>query len=260
MQRGKFSVVYMDPPWFYAARLRGEGRTKFGEGAEGHYGTMTDEDLASIGPLVMDILDDRAVVLMWVTAPRMDFAIDMARSWGLTYSTKAFTWVKLAKDGSPRILPGSYSGSNTEDVLLFTYRRSTALRKLTPKNSGGKNMTQQVLWDIPPETIVHASELREHSRKPDEIRDRIKLMYPHEKRIELFCRFPDPHFSSVGNEIDGLDIRDALKLAAGGYYDLEEGAYRVGSHHLAPADLRVRLGNHRLAAQRRAHRAYRVRC
>jgi len=275
MQIGKFSVMYKDAPWWYANRLTGKGRTKFGGGADGHYNTMKDADLWAIGPGVVDVLADRAVVFAWVTGPRLDFAMDMYRAWGLKYCTIAFSWIKMTSTGKYRANPGHYTGSNKEDVLLFTYNRKGVTGKLTPKRCGGRRMTPQVYneadyafedWELDliksvqtegGYTQAYGTVLDQHSRKPDIIRDRIKQMYPHEKKIELFCRFPDPHFSSLGNEIDGLDITDALQLAAGGYYDLQEGAYRV--RDLAPAapGVLVRPGNGRVPALRHARGVYR---
>lgn len=217
---GRFQILYCDPPWPYNNRLTGEGRTKFGEGVHAHYNTMTVQDIADLGPLIADICEPTAVLMMWVTAPHLTSAFQVAEAWGFDYATKAFCWVKISKDGRPRQLPGQYTASNTEDCLLFTRRPNKQAPRLLPT---GQRMTPQVVWeqehpDGLPEIV--ATTLREHSRKPDEVRERIKQMYPTEKKIELFCRYPDPEFASLGNEIDGLDIRDALVLAAGGYYDL----------------------------------------
>lgn len=238
----------MDPPWWYAARLRGEGRSKFGEGASGHYGCMKDEELMALGPLLLDILDDQAVVFMWATGARLDFAIDLGRHWGLNYSTKAFSWYKTTLDGqSFRNLPGTYSASNTEDVLLFTYNRRKSDNKLTVAESGGKKMVNQVIWEwaekgdekLNPDngattawrsgTRAIRAPLDEHSKKPDDVHKRIDLMYPNETKLEMFARRVwRPDWAHIGNEIDGLDIRDALQLAAGGYYDIERKEMLVG--------------------------------
>jgi len=44
---------------------------------------------------------------------------------------------------------------------------------------------------------VVATNIREHSRKPDEVRDRIDLMYPNLDKIELFAR----------TKVQGRDVR-----------------------------------------------------
>lgn len=50
-----------------------------------------------------------------------------------------------------------------------------------------------------------------HSQKPDEIRNRIVELCGDIPRIELFAREKSEGWVSVGNEIDGQDIRDVLK-------------------------------------------------
>ena len=50
----------------------------------------------------------------------------------------------------------------------------------------------------------------EHSKKPDEIRDRIVELCGDVPRIELFARNRADGWDSLGNEIDGRDIRDAI--------------------------------------------------
>lgn len=260
---GQFDVVLMDPPWWYANRLTGEGRSKFGEGASGKYGCMTDDELMSIRELLRAVLAPQAVIFMWTTCPRLDFAMDLGRMWGLKYSTKAFSWFKTTIDSSGfRNLPGKYTASNTEDVLLFTYNEKgyTDKKKLTPESVGGRLMTPQHVWQWaeegdspqfveaphlapdwwdatvegpymieaangattawPDGTIGLHHRLLEHSRKPNDVHERIDEMYPSVRKLELFARRPYRGWACLGNEIDGLDIGDALSLAATGYYDL----------------------------------------
>lgn len=52
----------------------------------------------------------------------------------------------------------------------------------------------------------------EHSKKPDEIRDRIVELCGNLPRIELFARKKSEGWECLGNEIDGKDIREALKV------------------------------------------------
>ena len=49
-----------------------------------------------------------------------------------------------------------------------------------------------------------------HSKKPDEIRTRIVELCGDLPRIELFARNTYDGWRCLGNEIDGMDIRDAL--------------------------------------------------
>ena len=49
------------------------------------------------------------------------------------------------------------------------------------------------------------------SKKPDEVRIRIEKLFPKSKRIELFATQKSKNWDAIGNEIDGKDIRQALK-------------------------------------------------
>jgi N6-adenosine-specific RNA methylase IME4 len=236
----QYEVVYLDPPWIYGGRItHGEGnRTVFGGGADAQYDMMTIEDMMAMGKLVRSILADRAVIHMWVTGPHINSAIEIGKAWGLEYSTKSFCWFKCTKDGKKeRGMPGTYTASNTEDVLLFTYNRKKSGKdgnKLTPESVGGRRMTPQTVWDWDSDVLVNpnngATELwptgtiavrepiREHSRKPDVVAERLEQMYPNQTKLEMFCRYPRPNWTVMGNELDGLDVRVAMTLAAAGLY------------------------------------------
>lgn len=62
--------------------------------------------------------------------------------------------------------------------------------------------------------ILH-SRIREHSKKPDEVRDKIVEICGDLPRVELFAREKVKGWDSIGFDIDGRDIRDVLE----GYYD-----------------------------------------
>ena len=51
-----------------------------------------------------------------------------------------------------------------------------------------------------------------HSKKPDIVREKIVELAGDLPRAELFARNEYPGWVCVGNEIDGMDIRDSLRL------------------------------------------------
>ena len=61
---------------------------------------------------------------------------------------------------------------------------------------------------------VVMSHIEKHSRKPDEVRNRIVTLCGDKPRIELFAREVSPGWVCLGNEIDGMDIRDAIRVVA----------------------------------------------
>ena len=82
--KGKYSVIYADPPWNY--KQGGNGAAKK------HYETMTTEELCKLP--VRDICTDDAVLFMWATFPNIKEALKVMEAWGFTYKTAAFVWVK----------------------------------------------------------------------------------------------------------------------------------------------------------------------
>lgn len=57
--------------------------------------------------------------------------------------------------------------------------------------------------------------LEGHSKKPDIVRERIVELVGDLPRAELFAREVHPGWVCVGDEIDGMDIRDAIEQLKG---------------------------------------------
>jgi N6-adenosine-specific RNA methylase IME4 len=128
--------------------------------------------------------------------------VEMVKAWRLRYVTKAFSWVKTYASGGIFFGIGSYTASNTEDVWL--------LSNGTPKRKA-KDVSQIVPTLIKQDAIV--APLTDHSAKPEEMQDRIErlLTGPY---LELFARRRRPGWVCIGNELDGLDVRDSLARLA----------------------------------------------
>jgi len=173
MDQPKYDVILSDPPWFYNSRKAGNERnyreTRFGGGAEKHYQLMKDAELLAMRPQIDQWAADNCALFMWATCPRLDSAIELIKGWGFRYCTVAFVWEKVNKgNGDTTKNPGYYTASNAELVLLGC---RGSMRPEQP-------MIRQIV----------KGPRREHSRKPDEVRERIEQMYPAAKRIELFAR------------------------------------------------------------------------
>jgi N6-adenosine-specific RNA methylase IME4 len=177
----KFDVVLLDPPWSYYGQ-----QDKWGAAAK-FYSTMADEELLEF-PMA-DLLNSKAVVFMWVTAPRLDFGIDLLRAWGLHYRGVAFTWVKTKKDGLTPIGAQGVRPSVVKPTAEFVLVAST-VAKGRPLPLADESVGHVVLA---PRT--------EHSRKPDEVHRRIERLYPDASKLELFARREMPGWKVWGNEI-----------------------------------------------------------
>lgn len=177
---GPYDVILADPPWFY--RDRRNGGSKFGGGAQKHYPVMKLDELLALP--VVTIAAPRSVLFMWTTFPRLEWALAVMKAWGFKYRTLGFSWIKTnRKSGGYYFGVGFYAKSNAEVCLL-----GTRGRPLHPATNGVSS------------AIV--SPLMQHSRKPDEARRRIELMYPDARKIELFAREQPEGWDVWGNQVE----------------------------------------------------------
>jgi len=177
-----FDVILTDPPWSYTGQ-----QDKWGAAAK-FYETIPDFDLGHMP--IRNLLNERSVLFMWATCPRLDFAIDLMRDWGLYYRGVAFIWVKTKTDG---ITPVGAQG-----VRPSTVKPTTELVLVGSTVKSGRPLP---LADESIRQVVLAPR-QEHSRKPDEVMERIEAMYPTASKLEMFARRKREGWFSWGNEID----------------------------------------------------------
>lgn len=190
MLNAPYSIIYADPAWHYNSRCQ-HSKTRFGGGAVSQYPLMSDEDLLALP--VGKIAADDAVLFMWATGPRLDFAIDVIRAWKFEFKTVGFTWMKLNKRGKGLFFgTGFYAKSNAEFCLLAA--RGETLTPATNKVSSA------ILEPV-----------GRHSAKPRVARERIEMMYPRGRKIELFARQRVDGWDAIGFDLDGSDIRLVLE-------------------------------------------------
>lgn len=182
----KYKVIYADPPRQYRVySKKGQGRS-----AENHYHTMNIDDIRSLP--VADIADDDCVLFLWITFPCLKEGISVMESWGFTYKTCGFNWVKRNKKKDTYFMGlGFWTRSNSEVCLIGTKGHPKRVPKAVSQICDARVMA--------------------HSKKPDEIRKRIVELCGDVPRIELFARKTADGWDCLGDEIDGKDIRDALK-------------------------------------------------
>ena len=175
----RYDVLLCDPPWWYSNRSANR-ITKFGGGARSHYPVMRDRELLAMAEQVKAWSADNCALFLWATCPRLDFASELIKAWGFRYATVAFTWIKLNRAGRPWRGCGSYTAANTELVLLGVKGSMPPEKRLVPQ--------------------VVMSNRMEHSRKPGAVIERIELMYPTARKLEMFARYPQPGWDAWGLE------------------------------------------------------------
>lgn len=119
----KYNIIYADPPWRYKDTLGGNAKM----GAM-PYPTMTIEQICELP--VSQISDKDSILFMWVTMPKLFEAIKVITSWGFTYKTCGFAWVKLnPKSLTPFAGLGRWVQGNVEICLLCTKGHPHRVRK-----------------------------------------------------------------------------------------------------------------------------------
>ncbi|MGF1561553.1 MAG: MT-A70 family methyltransferase [Geminicoccaceae bacterium] len=166
---GRYHVIYADPPWrFDTYSDKGKGRS-----AEAHYDCLSLNDIKALP--VADWAAGDAVLLLWVTDPLLPRGLDVMAAWGFTYKTIAFVWAKLNRRADPdHLRPGDFFRG-----LGYWTRANPELCLL-----GTRGQPKRVARDV--DRLVIAPR-REHSRKPEEIYQRIERLVdgPY---LELFAR------------------------------------------------------------------------
>ncbi len=161
----KYNIIYADPPWRYSTQVS--------------YPTIPIKTLQQFP--IDTISADNCALFLWATYPILPECIETLKKWGFRYVSVAFTWVKTNKNnGQPFMGLGNWTRANAEVCLLG----------LKGKLKRKSNKVRQVVL----------SPLREHSRKPDEIRDSIVELMGDLPRIELFARQTVKGWDCWGNE------------------------------------------------------------
>ncbi len=182
----KYQIIYADPPWKY--NNRADNDTRYKGGAGNHYSLMDMKEIERLP--INNLSDDNCALFLWVTFPILDEQIRLFKKWGFDYKTLGFSWIKLnSKNLKPFFGIGYYTKSNCEVCLLGIKGR---MKPISNKVSS-----------------VILSPRREHSRKPDEIREKIVELFGDLPRIELFAREKCEGWDSWGNEIESdINLED----------------------------------------------------
>ena len=172
----KYNIIYADPPW----KFIGWNKNKSGKKSPSQHYECQDLEWIKNLP-IQSISDDDCILFLWVTYPTLHISFDVIKSWGFDFSTVGFTWVKTTKNNKYFFGLG-YSTRAKPEICLIA-------RKGKPKRISKKV----------PNLIV--DQIREHSRKPDCVRDRIVELCGDLPRIELFAREKTKGWDVWGNEV-----------------------------------------------------------
>ncbi len=173
----KYKIIYADPPWTFKTYSK-KGKEK--KSAENHYSCMRLEDIYKLP--VKKICDKNCILFLWVTFPMLEKGLETIKEWGFVYKTIGFNWIKTNKKTDSLFWGlGFWTRSNSEICLIAT--------KGNPKRIS-KSVHSVII-----------SKIQEHSKKPDEVRNRIVNLCGDIPRIELFAREKVAGWDCWGNEI-----------------------------------------------------------
>jgi N6-adenosine-specific RNA methylase IME4 len=171
----KYQIIYADPPWQYRDKALAGNR-----GACCKYKTQSLEWVKSLP--VQNIADENCILFFWTTMPQLPNAFDVIKSWGFTYKTVGFNWVKRNKKADSWFWGmGGWSRANAELCLIAI--------KGKPKRISAS--VHQIVTD----------RVKAHSEKPDTVRKRIVELMGDIPRIELFARHRTPGWDVWGDEV-----------------------------------------------------------
>lgn len=182
----KYQIILADPPWRFKVWCFGTGRGRL---PDDHYPTMPLEEIKALP--VHQIADKNCILFLWTTFPKFEEALEVIKAWGFIYKSAGFVWVKTNKSGGYWMGLGYWTRGNPEVCLLATKGHPHRVSKSVPQ--------------------LIVSQRREHSRKPDEVRDRIVQLVGDLPRIELFARQRVSGWDAVGYDINGKDIKETLE-------------------------------------------------
>ncbi len=186
----KYNIIYADPAWNYNSRMAlGKGAAK--SSAEDYYNVMNIDDIMALP--IKEISAKDCILFIWVTMPKLNEVFKVIDAWGFEYKTCGFVWVKRNKVFSDErnknrngiddfMGQGRWVRQNAELCLIAT--------KGKPKRISAK--VRQIIYQP----------IQEHSKKPNEVRERIVELIGDLSRIELFSREKHAGWDVWGNEVE----------------------------------------------------------
>jgi len=222
------NIVYADPPWTYKQTVK-NGVLKRKNGTL-IYPSMPLTELCALGPEIERITKPDAALFLWATMPLLAEALALIKAWGFTYKTCFVTWIKTTKDGSrPAFGVGYYTRSNAELCLVAVKGKIASYKRLLPDESprGASAMSSVVhteqqervnfltLLENSPTPVVMTPR-REHSRKPEIVRDMITTLLGDIPRVELFARETVAGWTVMGNDVRHFEadsLQEQVELA-----------------------------------------------
>lgn len=219
----KFNVVVCDPPYEFSDKLT---MSKTKRGSETQYDVLKDQDITALK--VKDICADDCVLALWVPGSKLDVGMECCKAWGFAV-TQTWIWVKtkqrpltslhksilkiLKKDPGQykKLISEAINSIDINDILNFfmgrCFRQTHELVLI-----GTRGKYTKMLKNKSQRSVYIGPALKVHSKKPEELQNRLDIMFSG-KKLELFARRDRDGYVCVGDECpstSGEDIRDSV--------------------------------------------------
>ena len=171
---GKFAVIMADPPWDIHMELP--------------YGTMSDDEMRRMD---VQVLQDDGVIFLWVTGRAMELGRECLSIWGYRF-VQELLWVK----------------TNQLQRIIRTGRTGHWINHSKEHCLVGVKGQPDINWNL--DCDVVCAEVRETSRKPDEMYDLLERLAPGTRKLELFGRPHNVHkgWTTLGNQLGKTRITE----------------------------------------------------
>jgi mRNA (2'-O-methyladenosine-N6-)-methyltransferase len=205
---GKFDVIVADPPWDIHMSLP--------------YGTMSDDDMRA---MPFPQLQEEGYLFLWVTGRAMELGRELLALFGYI-RVDELIWVKVGQ--TQRLIrtgrTGHWINHTKEHLLIGVKKKSTSQTSslVSPLTSLSTTYSASHAPGLPGSSLlpdwsntgldadVIVAEVRDTSRKPDELYSIIERLCPKGRKVELFGRKHNarPGWITVGNQLKGDNIVD----------------------------------------------------
>lgn len=184
MTQAPADIIVADPPWRFASN----SQTRPGRNAMRHYPCMPLDEICAVP--VAEWAARPALLFLWATSPMLPQALGVVAAWGFRFKS-SLVWVKKR--------PGTgFWVRNRHELVLLAGRGRFACPTPAPF----------------PDSVI-TSPARRHSEKPEDLQDRIDLIWPEARKLELFARRPRDGWEVWGNDV-GLGPRPLEADQTGG--------------------------------------------
>jgi N6-adenosine-specific RNA methylase IME4 len=172
-----------------------DDETGDGRGAIQHYPTANLGNIKAIP--AGDWFAPDSLMYMWVTDTHLDQGIDLLEAWGFKFVTVGFYWMKLRKRfDANQWTTGREFVERSFHTGMGYYTRANPEQCIIGKRGRG---LPRAARDV---RRLVVSPLREHSRKPDRVRDDLVRLHGDVPRLEMFARTSPPGWVAWGNQTD----------------------------------------------------------